>query len=72
MLREISERFNTPLKNVPFVGDSMRDLQTAHAAGALPVLVRTGKGLQTLKEGQLPDNTVIVDDLAAFVTQWVA
>ena len=72
MLREISERFNTPLKNVPFVGDSLRDLQTAEAAGAQPVLVRTGKGLQTIKDGGLPANTLIVDDLAAYVTQLVA
>ncbi len=72
MLREISERFNTSLKNVPFVGDSLRDLQTAQAAGALPVLVRTGKGLQTINEGGLPENTTTVDDLAAFVNQLVA
>ncbi len=71
MLREISERFSTPLKSVPFVGDSLRDLQTAHIAGALPVLVRTGKGLQTINEGGLPEGTRIFDDLAAFVTDWV-
>jgi D-glycero-D-manno-heptose 1,7-bisphosphate phosphatase len=72
MLREISERFNTSLKQVPFVGDSLRDLQTAAAAGAMPVLVRTGKGALTEKSGEAPANTVIVDDLAAFVTLTVS
>lgn len=72
MLKEISERFNTPLKHVPFVGDSLRDLQAAHTAGALPVLVRTGRGRQTVEEGGLPANTQTVDDLAAYVTQLVA
>ena len=32
---------------VPVVGDSLRDLQAAAAAGATPVLVRTGNGSKT-------------------------
>jgi len=31
-----------------FVGDSLKDLQAAHTHGCLPVLVKTGKGLNTL------------------------
>jgi D-glycero-D-manno-heptose 1,7-bisphosphate phosphatase len=66
MLREIGRRFNSDLKEVPAVGDALRDLQAAHEVGATPVLVTTGKGRITLKEGNLPANTQVFDDLAAF------
>jgi D-glycero-D-manno-heptose 1,7-bisphosphate phosphatase len=66
MLREIGRRFNSDLKDVPAVGDALRDLQAAHEVGAIPVLVTTGKGKVTLKEGNLPVETQVFDDLAAF------
>jgi D-glycero-D-manno-heptose 1,7-bisphosphate phosphatase len=66
MLREIGRRFNSDLRDVPAVGDALRDLQAAHEVGALPVLVTTGKGKLTLKEGNLPPHTQVFDDLAAF------
>lgn len=65
MLLEIAERFNVALAGVPAIGDSMRDLQAAIAAGARPILVLTGKGEQTLKSGGLPEGTEIHQDLAA-------
>jgi D-glycero-D-manno-heptose 1,7-bisphosphate phosphatase len=66
MLREIGRRFNSDLKNVPAVGDALRDLQAAHDVGAEPILVTTGKGKITLKEGNLPADTQVFDDLAEF------
>jgi D-glycero-D-manno-heptose 1,7-bisphosphate phosphatase len=66
MLREIGRRFNSDLKDVPAVGDALRDLQAAREVGARPVLVTTGKGRLTLKEGDLPPHTQVFDDLAAF------
>lgn len=65
MLVEIGERFNTPLKDVPAVGDSLRDLQAAEAVGARPILVLTGKGQATCDTGGLPDATLVYPDLAA-------
>ena len=65
MLLEIAERFNVALAGVPAIGDSLRDLQAASAAGARPILVLTGKGEQTLKAGGLPEGTEIHQDLAA-------
>jgi D-glycero-D-manno-heptose 1,7-bisphosphate phosphatase len=65
MLLEIAERFNVPLAGVPAIGDSLRDLEAASAAGARPVLVLTGKGEQTLKSGGLPEGTETHRDLAA-------
>jgi len=35
---------------IAFIGDSLRDLQAAQAAGASPILVKTGKGRKTLIE----------------------
>ena len=65
MLLEIAGRFNVALAGVPAIGDSLRDLQAASAAGARPILVLTGKGEQTLKAGGLPEGTEIHQDLAA-------
>ena len=65
MFHAISERFNTSLKGVPAVGDGLRDLQAAHAVGARPILVLTGKGMKTKSEPGVPEETLTVPDLAA-------
>jgi D-glycero-D-manno-heptose 1,7-bisphosphate phosphatase len=66
MLLEIGRRFNVSLDSVYMVGDALRDLQAAAAAGAKPVLVLTGKGKKTQKDGGLPPGTAVFPDLAAF------
>lgn len=65
MSSTISERFDTPLEDVPSVGDSLRDLQAAFLAGCTPILVLSGKGKKTLENGGLPPKTIIFDDLSA-------
>ncbi len=65
MFNTIAERLDVPLKDVPAVGDSLRDLQAAFMAGCTPYLVLTGKGKQTLEKGGLPPGTAIFDNLAA-------
>lgn len=65
LLEEIGRRFNTELKDVPVIGDALRDLQAAAAVGAQPILVLTGKGEKTRKDGGLPPRTKIHRDLAA-------
>ena len=64
MLHEIAERMNVDLAEVPVVGDSLRDLQAAAAAGAKPILVLTGKGKATHNAGGLPEGTEVFADLA--------
>jgi len=64
MLEEIGRRFNVDMTGVPCVGDSERDLLAAQAVGAQPMLVLTGKGETTLRQGKFPKNTVIFPDLA--------
>ncbi|HVJ22854.1 MAG TPA: D-glycero-beta-D-manno-heptose 1,7-bisphosphate 7-phosphatase [Burkholderiales bacterium] len=66
MLLEAGRRFNVALDEVYMVGDALRDLQAAAAAGARPVLVLTGKGAKTSAEGKLPPGTRVFPDLAAF------
>lgn len=65
MLKEIAARYNVDLAGVPVVGDSLRDLVSAAAVGAQPMLVLTGKGKKTRSDPALPAGTLIFDDLAA-------
>jgi len=62
------------LESVPFVGDSLTDMQAAQAAGCLPHLVLTGKSLglrgQSLP-ADFPAHTRMYNDLDAFVTHWL-
>jgi D-glycero-D-manno-heptose 1,7-bisphosphate phosphatase len=66
MLLEVARRFNIALEDTYMVGDALRDVQAAAAAGARPVLVLTGKGQKTQAEGNLPQGTQVFADLAAF------
>jgi D-glycero-D-manno-heptose 1,7-bisphosphate phosphatase len=72
LVLEIGKRYGIDLKHVPMVGDTLRDLQAAHAAGCEPHLVLSGRagGLETAQvrhlTGQVPGTRVHVD-LAAFV-----
>ncbi len=67
LLQEIADRYTLDLADIPVVGDSLRDLQAAHAIGAWPMLVRSGKGERTLKTQELPADTAIFSDLSAVV-----
>ena len=49
LYNELAERLSVTFKDVYSVGDSLRDLEAAHTAGATPVLVKTGKGKSTAK-----------------------
>lgn len=48
MLETFAADTGANLSGVPVIGDSLRDLQSAQAVGASPILVKTGKGLKTL------------------------
>ena len=63
MIEEIGRRFGIDLKGVPSVGDSLRDLEASAIFGCQTVLVRTGKGEDTLAAGGLPGNTWVCADL---------
>lgn len=66
LLHRLARYYNTGLRGVPVVGDSLRDLEAAVSAGARPILVRTGNGRKT--EAALDKalgSTEVFDDLAA-------
>ena len=69
LLREIAARLAVDLAEVPMVGDSLRDLEAAAAAGAKPYLVLTGKGRKTRDAGGLPKGTEVFADLAAIAAR---
>ena len=71
MLLDIARRFNVGLADVYMVGDALRDVEAAAAAGARPVLVLTGNGKKTKEDGRLPPGTEVFPDLAAFARQLV-
>jgi D-glycero-D-manno-heptose 1,7-bisphosphate phosphatase len=67
LFEEIGQRYSVSLKGVPGIGDALRDLQAAAAVGAQPILVLTGKGRLTKREGGLPPGTRVHADLAEAV-----
>ena len=69
MLYTISERLGVDLTNVIMVGDSLHDMQAAMAAAAKPVIVRTGKGLNTLDKHKGLEHIPAYDDLASYVDE---
>ncbi|WP_265947547.1 D-glycero-beta-D-manno-heptose 1,7-bisphosphate 7-phosphatase [Dechloromonas sp. A34] len=70
MFKRISQTLNIDLVGVPAIGDSLRDLQAGAAVGCKPILVLTGKGEKTKKEGNLPEGTREFADLAQAV-DWI-
>jgi len=67
MLHAIATHYAVDLAGVWFVGDSKGDLEAARTVDAQPVLVKTGKGEQTLSKG-VPEATLIFDDLASIAS----
>jgi D-glycero-D-manno-heptose 1,7-bisphosphate phosphatase len=63
MILDIGRRFSVGLNEVYAVGDTLRDLQAFADAGCKPILVRSGKGEETIAHGNLPPNTLIFADL---------
>jgi D-glycero-D-manno-heptose 1,7-bisphosphate phosphatase len=78
LMREIASRYlkdrgtqELPLKDIPIVGDSLRDLLAGTTLGATPHLVLTGKG-QKVKKEDLPKGTITHADLMAFAQHVLA
>jgi D-glycero-D-manno-heptose 1,7-bisphosphate phosphatase len=67
LMHEIADRLAVDLNNVPAIGDSLRDIQAAQAVGARPILVKTGKGIRTLAQGEDLEDIPVFNDLAAAV-----
>jgi D-glycero-D-manno-heptose 1,7-bisphosphate phosphatase len=65
---EIGRRTGQSLNGIPVIGDSLRDLKAAETVGARPILVKTGKGRDTLEQNpQQVAQLSIYDDLSSAV-----
>lgn len=59
MIEQMCEKYQIDLPNTYFIGDTTADTGIAKAVGCKPVLVRTGKGEDTLKKN--PELTSILN-----------
>lgn len=50
LLLQIAEHFHVSLQNIPFIGDSLRDIQAAQAAGCQAIFVASGKSIADKKQ----------------------
>ena len=66
MFRDVASRLKIEMNGVPAVGDSMRDLLAAQSVGALPVLVRTGKGKVTTRMLKKKESALSTEDVISF------
>jgi D-glycero-D-manno-heptose 1,7-bisphosphate phosphatase len=71
LYEEISKRFGMSLKGIPCIGDAQRDLEAAATVGGQPMLVLTGKGELTRREGKLPAGTLVFRNLAEAVDSFL-
>ncbi len=75
LLKQILQKYKADVSHLPVIGDSLRDLKSALAVGAQPILVKTGKGERTIaKLAQEPGlkNVPIFTDLNEAVTYLLA
>lgn len=66
MLNRLMAELGVPPAETVFVGDSLKDLEAARAAGCRAVLVRTGNGSMTEAGLDEPGAIEVYDDLSAF------
>ncbi|MGE0277988.1 MAG: D-glycero-beta-D-manno-heptose 1,7-bisphosphate 7-phosphatase [Nitrospiraceae bacterium] len=64
LLLEVAKRLDVDLEGVPFIGDTSEDIEAARAAGARPILLRTGRGMETEESCAGCADVEVYDDLA--------
>ena len=57
MVLDIGRRYGVDLRQVPMVGDTLRDLQAAQAAGCEPHLVRSGRAAALERRRRWPSSS---------------
>jgi D-glycero-D-manno-heptose 1,7-bisphosphate phosphatase len=70
MLERAARENGLLLADCVMVGDTLRDVEAAHASGARAVLVRTGHGERTLAENEAHGAEHVAQDLLAAV-DWI-
>ncbi|MBP3194447.1 MAG: HAD-IIIA family hydrolase [Cardiobacteriaceae bacterium] len=73
LIKQMKNFALTSLKNVPYIGDDYKDIQVAKRAGAIPMLVGTGKGYKTKeKYAKELENIAFFPDLLTAVEYLLA
>lgn len=72
LFHELARRLRISLDGITAVGDKLSDIEAARAAGAAPVLVRTGYGQGLVDAGTVPAGVPVYPDLAAVAADLVA
>lgn len=72
LYNEIARRLHVNLQGVISIGDKLSDVEAARAAGASPVLVKTGNGQSIVDNNEQPDDVPVYDDLAAAVDDLIS
>ena len=65
LLKNIAMRLHTSIIDVPFIGDTQKDIDAAKAVKARPMLVLTGKGKKTKQAPEFPDDVPVYKNLMA-------
>ena len=61
---QLAQRIGFPLNGIPYIGDSITDIEVARSAGMTPMLVMSGKGQKTLGiHGKILDGIRVFQDL---------
>lgn len=66
LIKQIEESTGLSAVGVPFVGDSLSDIEAAQNAGCRPILVLSGKGERTLKKLPAEHGIPVFPDLLTF------
>ncbi len=69
LLLDLQIRLNISLLNIPFVGDSIADVQAAREVNAAPILVRSGYGEDTLSHASGLDGIPVYNNLSEYTAQ---
>jgi D-glycero-D-manno-heptose 1,7-bisphosphate phosphatase len=73
MLEQIAEHFGCDLTDIPFIGDSLRDVQAARTVGCKPLFVLTGMGKEIFnRQRETLEDVLIFDNLAHAVSHVLA
>ena len=67
MLEQIRDDFQINLKDSVFIGDSLRDMQAAHAVSCPGILVLSGNGQAHRESGDITEDVAVFEDLSAVV-----
>lgn len=71
LFRQIAESFHVDLRDVPVIGDSLRDIEAAESVGARAMLVCSGNGEITLKNLADPHSVEVFTNLADAADQLI-